>query len=532
MRRDASAFAKTRMLRRRITAKSMSEAASGPVRRRRGAAGPARRAASRAAGVGAGLPRGGRVAPAAGSDESRQVIDGDHEEHRERLDDGHREDVPIRFAMREARHREQRDHRAVVRQRVHAAARHRDDPVQHVHRNLRGLRALDEEIGHRRERDAHAARRRPRDPRERADRHRRVDERIRNVLQRVADDDEARQRGDHTAEAVFGRGVHRGEQRAADGRLGARRKTLVHALERGDDDEQDAEQERRLDRPDRDDRFDRRRDRRMHARQHVGRHRVRRAAVPHRNQFRQREVRDADEHERRHREDRMGQRFRLDAFRLVHERRAVAFAARERRAAAPFEIRQADDDDEHRADRAERGRGPRGGLEERRRDDVLDLRRARQRIHRERERAERDRARHQALRNVALAIELGRERIDGEHDDEQRHAAIGEQRAHRDDHRVRARAADVADRGGDDRLGEAGQLDHLAEHGAEQEHREVELHEADHLFHEDAGEDGGDGGGIGQQHRAERGDGGEQDHAVAAVGGEHQERQRGEDDHE
>jgi hypothetical protein len=38
-------------------------------------------------------------------------------------------------------------------------------------------------------------------------------------------------------------------------------------------------------------------------------------------------------------------------------------------------------------------------------------------------------------------------------------------------------------------LREARQLDHLPEHGAEQEHGEVELHEADHLVHEDAGED-------------------------------------------
>ncbi|KGS86106.1 hypothetical protein X976_5210 [Burkholderia pseudomallei MSHR7500] len=60
LRRDASAFAKTRMLRRRITAKSMSEAASGPVRRRRGAAGPTRRAARCAAGAGQPGRRGGR----------------------------------------------------------------------------------------------------------------------------------------------------------------------------------------------------------------------------------------------------------------------------------------------------------------------------------------------------------------------------------------------------------------------------------------------------------------------------------------
>ncbi len=46
--------------------------------------------------------------------------------------------------MRQARHRQQRDHRAVMRQRVHAARGHRGDTVQHFHRNIRGLRGGDE----------------------------------------------------------------------------------------------------------------------------------------------------------------------------------------------------------------------------------------------------------------------------------------------------------------------------------------------------------------------------------------------------
>ena len=46
-------------------------------------------------------------------------------------------------------------------------------------------------------------------------------------------------------------------------------------------------------------------------------------------------------------------------------------------------------------------RRPGGGLEEGRRDDVLDLRASRQRIHREGERAQRDRPRDEALRDLA-----------------------------------------------------------------------------------------------------------------------------------
>lgn len=51
---------------------------------------------------------------------------------------------------------------------------------------------------------------------------------------------------------------------------------------------------------------------------------------------------------------------------------------------------------------------------------------------------------------------FGSERIDGEHHHEQRDAAIGEQGAHRDNHRVGARAANVADSRGHDRLRETG----------------------------------------------------------------------------
>ncbi|MNP87207.1 hypothetical protein D3C76_1879450 [compost metagenome] len=49
-----------------------------------------------------------------------------------------------------------------------------------------------------------------------------------------------------------------------------------------------------------------------------------------------------------------------------------------------------------------------------------------------------------------------------------------------------------------DRAGEAGQLDQLAEHGAEQKHWKVQLDKADHLFHEHAGEGRGHGRRVSQ----------------------------------
>ena len=88
-------------------------------------------------------------------------------------------------------------------------------------------------------------------------------------------------------------------------------------------------------------------------------------------------------------------------------------------------------------------------------NDVLDLRRTRQRIHREAECAERDRAGDQPLRDIALAEHLGGERIDREHHDEQRHAAVGQDRADHDDREDCALAAEHADHRRDDRLGES-----------------------------------------------------------------------------
>jgi hypothetical protein len=53
-------------------------------------------------------------------------------------------------------HREERDHRAIVRQRVHSAACHRSDAVQHLGRYTYCIRGSDELVRHCRERDTHS----------------------------------------------------------------------------------------------------------------------------------------------------------------------------------------------------------------------------------------------------------------------------------------------------------------------------------------------------------------------------------------
>ena len=133
---------------------------------------------------------------------------------------------------------------------------------------------------------------------------------------------------------------------------------------------------------------------------------------------------------------------------------------------------------------------------------------------------------NQPLRNAALPEHLRGEGVDGEHDDEERHAAVGEERAHQHDRQHGVAAPDQADHRGDDRAREAGELDHLAEHRAEQEHRQVGLDEADHLVHEHAAEHRRHERGVGEKHGEQRADRREQDDAEAAVGDEHQERER------
>jgi hypothetical protein len=145
-------------------------------------------------------------------------------------------------------------------------------------------------------------------------------------------------------------------------------------------------------------------------------------------------------------------------------------------------------------------------------------------VHGERECAQGDGRRDQALGDVALTEHFRGERVDREHHHEQRDTAVGQQGADQHDHQHRLAGAQQANGGRHDRTREARQLDQLAEYRTEQEHREVQLDETDHFFHEHPGEGRGDGGRVGEQHGAEGGDGREEDDAVAAVGSEHQQR--------
>ena len=212
-----------------------------------------------------------------------------------------------------------------------------------------------------------------------------------------------------------------------------------------------------------------------------------------------------------------------DRFRLVRVALAITLTRRCGLPATPLEVGDPGDQNEERSNRPQdRGR-PGIGLEEGGRDDVLDLRRSRQRVHREGEGAESDGARDEPLGDAALPEHLGREWIDRKHHHKERHAPVGQKSAHQHDREHGALAPDEANDGRDDGLREPGQLDHFAEHRAEQEDRKVQLHEADHLVHEHAGEDRRHGRGVGQEHGEHRRDRREEDHAEAAIGDKHQE---------
>jgi hypothetical protein len=71
------------------------------------------------------------------------------------------------------------------------------------------------------------------------------------IAQRVGDDEEAGQGGDHRAEAVLGCGVHRSQQGAADGGLAAFGETRGHRLPGEQQHAGDADQQGAFHRPDR-----------------------------------------------------------------------------------------------------------------------------------------------------------------------------------------------------------------------------------------------------------------------------------------
>ena len=137
---------------------------------------------------------------------------------------------------------------------------------------------------------------------------------------------------------------------------------------------------------------------------------------------------------------------------LVEVTGAVPLSGRRRPCPASLQPEQAAGEDR----RSPKGAGPGGGVgvgpEIAGGDQILDLRRARQCVHRERERTQSDRAGDEPLGDVGLAKQRRREGIYGEGDHEQRHAAVSQHAAGQHDGQDRpSRAQSASDHPGDRR---------------------------------------------------------------------------------
>src|SRR5947209_3041227 len=75
--------------------------------------------------------------PLPSSVDSGQVIHRDDHEHCEGLGERDHEHVLVGLPVGKTRHRKQRDDGPVMRQCVHAAARHRSDAMEYLKRNMR-----------------------------------------------------------------------------------------------------------------------------------------------------------------------------------------------------------------------------------------------------------------------------------------------------------------------------------------------------------------------------------------------------------
>ncbi len=209
---------------------------------------------------------------------------------------------------------------------------------------------------------------------------------------------------------------------------------------------------------------------------------------------------------------------------------AVALALGEGLAARAIQIGQADRKDEHGADDAQNGRRPGGRAEKTRRDDVLDLRRSGQAVHREGRPAQDDRRGQQALGNVGAPEHRGGEGIGREDHDEQGNPAIGEQGANRDDGGYRAARPHQLQDAGHQAVGKARDLEQFSKDRPQQEDGEIVLQEPRQPFHEQAGKERGDERRIGRQHGQQGGDRREQYDAVAPIGRHDQQPERRERD--
>ena len=110
------------------------------------------------------------------------------------------------------------------------------------------------------------------------------------------------------------------------------------------------------------------------------------------------------------------------------------------------------------------------------RNRVLNLRRTRNRSHREGERAERDSRRKQPFRNISFSEQRRADRIDGEGRYKERNTAVSDDRARKHNSPEFLASSRLRDNRFRDRFRAARKVHHLAEYRAEQEYREIGLY--------------------------------------------------------
>ena len=381
--------------------------------------------------------------------------------------------------MGELADRQQRDHRAVVRQGVHAARSHGGDAVQQLGADAGGGGHGQVLLAEGLQRDGHAAGGRTGDAGEDVHRHRLGDQRVAGDAQyQVTDDDEAGQGCDHCAVTHLGGSVEN-RQHGAEGTIVDALLQVHPALPVHGDQQHDGGAEGDDDRPDTD--------------QRLG---VLQTAVFRLGQvagiYRRQNLLGHQEVQRDHHEDwqqcqpEAGNVAALFADRIIAVF-AVAFAGGHQLARLRGEPPGAEAEHDQAGDHPQARRGEGIGAEEGVGNGVLDRRSAGQRGHGEGERAEGDGTGDQALGNARFAKQRSADRIHGEGHHEQRHAAVGEDAAGQHDGQDGALAPHFRNYAVGDGARRSRVVHQLAEQGAEQEQREELDHVAAHGLHEHLG---------------------------------------------
>ena len=392
--------------------------------------------------------------------------------------------------MREAADGEQRDERAAVRDRIDADRSDGDDAVQDLERDACSLCHGAPLIAEHRKSDGQTARSRTRDAGHdvrRDDGREQRAERIRNTDECLRDRHEARQARNNAAESIARSDIQDGRRRG-DGCIVDRCQETIHDHETLAADERGcktAENQRDRDGPDSRYFADIRRQQAELERQE----RRKCFRIPMEAPFPLERIREDDVDYDDHDERQQGPvprdvdfRARL-VVRAALEVTAIALAAcledlRTARHPAPAD-QQEQEGGEETDDRSR----PRARREVRGRDDVLDLRRARQSDHREGEDTNPERRRQQALRDVCLAEDNCAERIHDKGDDEDGKTAIRQSAAAQQDRQHSAFLAEHLDDLRCDRRRKPAFLHQARKDGAEQENRIIRLRIFSHACH-------------------------------------------------